>query len=236
MRLIKVLYLEKDNEQPSLFCSFLLNSFQVYGGYCFLNHAAISAMRMLKTVERVAILDGKQCNIVSCVTVFFCIVFLNTTVDYHYGDGTAEVFAHNDRVLTVSIHADPIFDYPSYGGWENENTTTNLNYVFPCKATWKEYKPILKMALQKIEQFKPHVLLVAFGADTVEGDPDPSHHYGCALSVASYFDMGVKVGAVCPKILVTQEGGYDLPKVPCIVEKFLLGLQAAHGSNFKQQP
>src|SRR5262249_31354000 len=62
-----------------------------FGGYCFLNNAAIAAQTLRDGgIERVAILD----------------------IDYHHGNGTQSIFYRRADVLTVSIHGDPTTEYP----------------------------------------------------------------------------------------------------------------------------
>ena len=62
-----------------------------YGGYCFLNNAAIAAQKLLDNgANRVAILD----------------------VDYHHGNGTQQIFYSRYDVLVVNLHADPDSEYP----------------------------------------------------------------------------------------------------------------------------
>ena len=58
----------------------------LYGGYCFLNNAAIAAQCLIDGgAERVAILD----------------------VDYHHGNGTQAIFYDRADVLFLSLHGDP---------------------------------------------------------------------------------------------------------------------------------
>src|SRR5215216_3512382 len=67
------------------------------GGYCFLNNASVAA-NWLSSKGRVAVLD----------------------IDYHCGNGTQDIFYERDDVLTISIHADPHFEYPHYWGYADE--------------------------------------------------------------------------------------------------------------------
>jgi len=71
-----------------------------FGGYCYLNHAALAASHLQSGAERplVAILD----------------------IDAHHGNGTQEIFYDSDEVLFVSLHADPNEDYPYYSGYPEE--------------------------------------------------------------------------------------------------------------------
>ena len=67
------------------------------GGYCFINNAAVAA-NWLSSKGKVALLD----------------------IDYHCGNGTQDIFYERHDVLTISIHADPNFEYPYYAGYVNE--------------------------------------------------------------------------------------------------------------------
>jgi len=67
------------------------------GGYCFINNAAVAA-NWLSTNANVALLD----------------------MDYHCGNGTQDIFYERNDVLTISIHADPHFEYPYYAGYTDE--------------------------------------------------------------------------------------------------------------------
>src|SRR5690606_27285939 len=86
-----------------------------YGGYCFLNNAAIAAQRLIdRGMKRVAVLD----------------------VDYHHGNGTQSIFYDRDDVLFVSLHGDPDEDYPFFLGHAEERGAGrgegyNLNLPLP---------------------------------------------------------------------------------------------------------
>ena len=81
-------------------------------GFCFLNNSAVAAAQLKLKHERVAILD----------------------VDVHHGNGTQGIFYERPDVLTVSIHADPVFFYPYVWGYAHERGAgpglgANLNEV-----------------------------------------------------------------------------------------------------------
>ena len=86
-----------------------------FGGCGFLNNAALAAQtRRDHGEQRVAVLD----------------------VDYHHGNGTQAVFYARDDVLTVSIHGDPMTEYPFCLGHADERgagagTDFNLNLPLP---------------------------------------------------------------------------------------------------------
>ncbi|MBM3519048.1 MAG: histone deacetylase family protein, partial [Alphaproteobacteria bacterium] len=68
----------------------------LYGGYCFLNNAAIVAQDFVaRGARRVAVLD----------------------VDYHHGNGTQSIFYGRSDVLFLSLHADPRHEFPYFLGY-----------------------------------------------------------------------------------------------------------------------
>ena len=71
----------------------------MYGGYCFLNNAAIAAQFLCDHgAARVAILD----------------------VDFHHGNGTQDIFYSRADVLYVSLHGDPAEAFPYFSGYADE--------------------------------------------------------------------------------------------------------------------
>ena len=70
-----------------------------FGGYCFLNNAAIAVEDyMQRGAERVALLD----------------------LDYHHGNGSQSIFYRRADVLFVSLHADPSQEFPYFLGYADE--------------------------------------------------------------------------------------------------------------------
>lgn len=178
-----------------------------YGGYCFFNNAAIAANYLWTAKkERVTILD----------------------LDYHAGDGTQSIFYRDPNILTISIHMDPRYDYPSYSGFEEERGVgeglgANFNILMKPGCTWLDYQKHLVRAREVIDKHGSAYLVVAFGADTLEGDPDPSNIAGTKLQVSDYVTMGNMLRSWDMPMLITQEGGYSQDKVPTVVRN-LLGL------------
>ncbi len=173
------------------------------GGYCFLNNAAICAHTLVDKYyqAKVTILD----------------------LDYHAGNGFN---SHNDCIQTISIHADPKYDYPLYEGYSESNTETDINIIFPKHAQWAEYEVCLDQALKRIEDFNSDIIILAFGFDTYEKDTDASINYGCRLQLDDYTKMGQKLAQLGRKIIISQEGGYCLEAGPQIVKNLLIGLNS----------
>lgn len=169
-------------------------SYETYGGYCYLNNAAICAS---KYQHKVAILD----------------------LDHHAGNGTEKIFENNPSVLTISIHANPIYEYPFYSGHISEN-----NLTFNPDVTVEKYFDLVKIAMKNIENFNPELLIIAFGGDTYKFDPEASTSCKCCLDIEDYYNISKYIKSKFNKnIIVTQEGGYDMENIDKIVLSFLKG-------------
>jgi acetoin utilization deacetylase AcuC-like enzyme len=176
----------------------------LYGGFCYLNNAAIATQWLVEEGQRVAILD----------------------LDYHHGNGTQEIFYGRADVLTCSIHADPLHEYPFYWGFADEyglGAGENHNFNFPLPVGTREpaYLVALDIALRRIRAFVPDCLVISFGADTLEGDPVG----GFKLSVESYGRIATQIAALELPTVVIQEGGYLYSQLGSAVVSFLKGLQ-----------
>lgn len=186
-----------------------------YGGYCFINNACI-----------VGEVNSENFNHNVC--------FLD--LDYHAGNGTHEIVERyvRDRkkkrnYLSVSIHADPKYEYPSFECYEDENTDHVVNIVFPKKSTIDEYMACLSSAIDIIKkrfESKEFLLIIPFGADTYIKDIDVSKLYGCGLELSDYEKIGnfIREKFKDTTIIITQEGGYFMEDVPQIVHNFLSGI------------
>lgn len=97
-------------------------------------------------------------------------------VDYHCGNGTQDIFYNRADVLTISIHADPDYEYPSYIGYADERGDGrglgyHHNFPLPAGTDDNAYLETLDQALQKIREFKPAYLVVSAGMDIYADDP-----------------------------------------------------------------
>jgi acetoin utilization deacetylase AcuC-like enzyme len=176
-----------------------------YAGYCFLQNTGICCEQLKKAGHKVAILD----------------------IDYHAAsNGTYEMYKESNDTLTVSIHADPNYDYPNFSGFTNETGKHNMNHniIFPKKATWVMYKKCLEQSIELINKFGPDILLLDFGFDTFELDTDASELYGCGLKIDDYYEMGKLLKTVGKKIIISQQGGYSMDHGPVIILNLLKGL------------
>jgi acetoin utilization deacetylase AcuC-like enzyme len=172
--------------------------FDYFGGYSYLNHAAICAAEARSLgLEAVAILD----------------------IDYHHGNGTQDIVAEWEGVAFASIHADPAMDYPYFWGHAEESAGNILNLPLPRGTDWAGYEPSLAQALDWIAAPAPALLIVSFGADTYAGDP--ISHF--ALETADYTAMAQRIAALGVPTLIVMEGGYAIEALGANVAAFLAG-------------
>ncbi len=173
-----------------------------FGGYCYFNSSAIAAHN-LSGFGRVAILD----------------------LDYHHGNGQQEIFYRRDDVFTISIHADPNFEYPYFSGSAEERGEEaglgyNLNLPLPTGIDGPAHLKVVKKACQRIRAFKADFLVIALGLDTAKNDPSGSWN----LLAEDFYANGKQVGALHLPVLVVQEGGYDCSVLGKNAAAFLTGL------------
>ncbi len=172
------------------------------GGYCYLNNAAIAAEAATSAGKRVAILD----------------------VDYHHGNGTQDIFYDRGDILVVSIHADPVRDYPFFWGHadekgQGEGEGANLNLPLPRGTGIGEYRPALDEALERIAGFGADLLVCSYGADTFGGDP--ISHF--TLDTPDYPLVARQIASLELPTLLVMEGGYAVDSLGANVAAFLSG-------------
>lgn len=174
-----------------------------FGGYCFLNNAALAAQTLRDGgAARVAVLD----------------------VDYHHGNGTQTIFYARDDVLTVSLHGDPMTEYPFFLGHADEQGEgaghgCNLNLPLPRGTSAQTWFDTLDHAVRAVERFRPDALVVALGVDTFEDDPIS----GFQLRSADYLRLGARLARIGLPSVFTMEGGYAVADVGTNVVNVLQG-------------
>lgn len=182
-------------------------SYAYYGGYCFLNNAAIAAQRLRdKGMARVAVLD----------------------VDYHHGNGTQSIFYDRDDVFFASLHGDPEEDYPFFLGRANETGTGagegyTFNVPLPHGTDWKAWSNAFEACLKRIDDFAPDALVISLGVDTFEADPITQFH----LSLEDFGRMGERLGRVGLPTVFVMEGGYKVDHIGENVVRVLKSFEGA---------
>ncbi|QPJ64361.1 MAG: histone deacetylase family protein [Candidatus Nitrohelix vancouverensis] len=175
---------------------------KVFGGFCYLNSAAIAA-NFLSKDNRVAVID----------------------IDYHHGNGTQNIFYHRKDVFFVSIHGHPIQAYPYFSGYsdekgEGEGLGFNRNFPLNPGADDARYLKTLAEACSAIRRFKPEFLVVSVGYDIMKGDPTGTF----MITPSGMRRIGELLGGLHLPILLVQEGGYSLPNLKNGVKSFLRGI------------
>jgi len=174
-----------------------------FGGYCYLNNAAIAAQALRESDERVCILD----------------------IDYHHGNGTQAIFCTDPDVWYGSLHIDPDIDYPFFAGYADEVGAgmakgTNWNVPLPRGASQDQYLAALEALLAHSVEFKPCWLIVSAGFDTYVHDPIGTFQ----VTTAGFYEIGRRIHDLDRPALVVQEGGYYVPDLGRNVVAFLSGL------------
>ena len=179
----------------------------LYGGYCFLNNAAIAAQALLDGgISRVAVLD----------------------VDFHHGNGTQDIFYDRDDVLFVSLHGDPAQCFPYFAGFPDETGAGagagfTLNFALPPGTGYAKWREALRAGLEAIRRSGAGALVVSLGVDTFEGDPISSFK----LKSADFADYGQLIGSVGLPTLFVMEGGYAVAEIGTNVVNVLSGFERA---------
>ncbi len=173
------------------------------GGYCYLNNAAIAAEQARRSGRRVAILD----------------------IDYHHGNGTQDIFYDDADIMFVSIHADPVTDYPFFWGHADERGEgpgegRTLNLPLPRGTDFEAYEAALGTALNAVGAHRADLLVLSFGADTFEDDP--ISHF--RLRRDDYRSIGERIASIGLPVLIVMEGGYAVDALGHNVEALLAGI------------
>ena len=178
-----------------------------FGGYCFLNNAALAAQHLLDDgAKKVAILD----------------------IDYHHGNGTQSIFYQRDDVLFISIHADPRSEYPFYLGHADETGDGaglgyNMNIPLPHGATAAHWFAALETACLKLGAYAPDALVVSLGVDTFAGDPLSKF----ALQSSDFLRIGERIAYLGLPTAFVFEGGYAVAEIGINVVNVLEGFETA---------
>ena len=165
----------------------------LYGGYCFLNNAAVVAEMFLAGAhERVAILD----------------------VDFHHGNGTQDIFYRRDDVLFASIHGHPENAYPYFSGYAHERGEgagegSTANYPLRPETGYGPWREALDDALERVAGFGATALVVSLGVDAFRDDPISFFR----LDSDDFADCGRRIATLALPTVFVMEGGYAIEAV-----------------------
>ena len=180
-------------------------AYDMYGGYCFLNNAAVSAQFMRDNgKKRVAIVD----------------------VDFHHGNGTQDIFYAREDVFFASLHGDPMDAFPHFLGHADEIGTGrglgfNHNYPMPPGTSFETWRAALANALDKVAAFNADAIIISLGVDTFESDPISFFK----LKSLDFITYGADIAALNLPTLFVMEGGYDISEIGLNTVNVLTGFE-----------
>lgn len=157
-------------------------------GFCLINNVAVAAAHALHTYDlsRVAIID----------------------FDVHHGNGTEDIFKHDDRVLLCSSFQSQL--YPFTGEDTASEHIVNLPLPAGCKSLqWRE--AVYYNWLPALEAHQPELILISAGFDG-HAEEEMAQFF---LVEDDYFWISEKLKGIADKyangrIVSVLEGGYDL--------------------------
>jgi acetoin utilization deacetylase AcuC-like enzyme len=157
-------------------------------GFCLFNNVAIAVRHALdvRGLERVAIID----------------------FDVHHGNGTAESFHSDPRVLMASFFQHPFYPYTD----PEPITPTCVNVPVPARSTGEVVRKLVtEQWLPALHAFRPQMVFVSAGFDA-HRDDDMG---GMALVEADYAWITHRIMEVAKehaqgRIVSCLEGGYNL--------------------------
>ena len=165
----------------------------LYGGYCFMNNAAIAVEGFLQSgAGRVALLD----------------------VDFHHGNGSQDIFYDRNDVLFCSLHGQPEDAFPHFLGYTDETGAGNgegfnRNYPLPPNTQFSVWFDAMQDACRRIRDFAPDALVVSLGVDTFKDDPISFFK----LDSDDFTRYGEEIGRLGLPTLFIMEGGYAVSEI-----------------------
>ena len=159
-------------------------------GFCLFNNVAAGAAQALAIhgLERVAIVD----------------------FDVHHGNGTADIFAADARVMYASSHQSPL--YPGTGESAERGVGNIINTPLPAGAGSVEFRHAFeRIILPELDVYSPQLLLISAGFDAHRLDPLANLRLDAA-------DFAWVTGSLCAlagrhaegRVVSSLEGGYSL--------------------------
>jgi len=170
-------------------------------GFCLFDNVAVGALQALaQGLSRVAILD----------------------FDVHYGNGSADIFRDDPRVLVCNA-----YQYPLYPFWADGGGAPNLvdAPLHPGDGGEQFREAVLARWQPALQKFRPELILVSAGFDAHRDDPLAQ----LELLEDDYRWIGSKIrdwseASAGGRVIASLEGGYALSALGSSVTAFLEGV------------
>jgi acetoin utilization deacetylase AcuC-like enzyme len=168
-------------------------------GFCLVNNVAVAAryMQAEHGVGRIAIVD----------------------FDVHHGNGTQDVFEHDDSVLYASLHQAGI--YPGTGA-PGEGGATTVNVPLRAGSGDGEWVHAFERHVEPaVARFQPELVLVSAGFDAHE-DED-LYLVDMHVTDDGFRELAERCAALGAPVAAVLEGGYNLETLRRVVAAALDG-------------
>ncbi|KAJ2836526.1 Histone deacetylase hda1 [Coemansia sp. 'formosensis'] len=166
-------------------------------GFCLLNNIAITIkdLQTCSPVQRVLVVDW----------------------DVHHGNGIQELFYSDPTVLYISLHRyDEDFfphgkagDFTQLGRGPGKGYNINVPWTTEGVGDGDYLYAFRELILPVAREFAPEMIIVACGFDAAVCDPIGE----CNVTPECYATMTAMLKDVCPKIVLSLEGGYNLEAI-----------------------
>jgi acetoin utilization deacetylase AcuC-like enzyme len=182
-------------------------TFDQYGGYCFLNNAAVAADMFRESgAARVAVLD----------------------IDFHSGNGTQDIFYRRGRRDLRVDPRGPAGQLPYFAGFadetgEGEGEGTTINVPLPPGTGYAPWAEALDGVIGRIRNWGAEALVVSLGVDAYKDDPISFFK----LDSPDFTDAGRRIGRMGLPTVFCMEGGYAIEQVGVNTVNVLEGFEDA---------
>ncbi|KAJ3254945.1 Histone deacetylase 3 [Boothiomyces macroporosus] len=161
-------------------------------GFCYINDIVLGIMELLRFHPRVLYID----------------------IDVHHGDGVQEAFYMSNRVMTASFHRYDGQFFPGTGAVDEigsqDGKYYSINVPLHEHIDDASYAYIFQKTMQGImESFKPSVVVLQCGADSLAGDRLGSFN----LSIKGHGECVNYMKSFKVPLLVLGGGGYTIRNV-----------------------
>jgi acetoin utilization deacetylase AcuC-like enzyme len=174
-------------------------------GFCYFNNIALAAQSQLAKNRKITIID----------------------FDFHYGNGTADIFWENSDVLYISLHADPTVNYPNQGFIDEIGSKDGRGYNVCIPLTLGASNNEVLYFLQKfvfpiLDEFKPDIIGISAGFDAFKYDPVGGGYLTYDKKGFSGIGHELFQFTKTRKIPIFHilEGGYNLDHLPNLIYEY----------------